>query len=817
MADSGNVRHEFVISRRRYEPADTMNEDAADAYGIWRFDPDAQALLTAVPLAHHARLDRRHQLVQIGNYLLEWGPETLQAYAPSFAYRLFNFVPSSPDPLGVGTMVESGGALRSTTVQKGLWSKSKFWDYRADFGNAQGAHEDWQSASALTLIPIGSWLLQMLPTNGRGTFALWNFDPSPMSDDPADPLPGRYQPFGAFEAIDAGHELIPLGNYMLDWVPATGQYRLLSFDPQNPIPLALPAVQQGQWSDIGADHRLVPIGELVLDWTPADRTYRLWRFDPKAANPLCGPLRSGTLPAGFDGMTVLTGVLPCLPLPAHDTLTPGSMDFMRAKVKHIVYLMLENRSFDHVCGWLYDKGERGLTLVGHDRPFDGASTEMFNVDPSMGDERVYLSKYRGGQPTGAMPLEFLPCDPYHDASDVLRQCFYGVAGGYAARATPQMTGFVWNNGMQQVMMTYSPEQLPVLNGLARQFGISDEWFCSMPGPTDPNRAFAFTGSSLQELGNFQNGAIYQDWPAMARRQSLWKVLWSNGVTDWKMYYSVEWKHFVHSYQLFLKGQIPSVDKNSGNFIFPIDQFKQDALAGTLPAFSYLEPAWIARNGTTSYHPGGDLVLGERALAELYQAMRAGPAWNETLLIISFDEHGGAFDHVPPPYAEKPWPNDSNDGFHYDMLGPRVPTIVVSPWIEKHTVFRSGVDTPFDHTSVLATLLHWFGVPRARWALGDRVQHAPTFEKVLRRTTPRSDTPATLPVPSDSDFPKDGTCRAPLPVNGLHRLMASHVLWHLVEGKLSTREATQLAEDILARATDLPSLHAAINRVARKYA
>src|SRR5438105_7706898 len=151
--------------------------------------------------------------------------------------------------------------------------------YRADFGNPQGAHEGYDSGETLMLIPVGSWLLNVIPTEGRGTFQLWNFDPAPLTPGGTDPLPAPYLPQGSFDAIDFGHELIPLGNYVLDRVPASGDYALLSFDPQNPIPLPLPAVQQGHWSDIDAGHRLVPIGDLVLDWTPADRGYRLSPFD----------------------------------------------------------------------------------------------------------------------------------------------------------------------------------------------------------------------------------------------------------------------------------------------------------------------------------------------------------------------------------------------------------------------------------------------------------------------------------------------------------------------------------------------------------
>ena len=142
---------------------------------------------------------------------------------------------------------------------------------------------------------------------------------------------------------------------------------------------------------------------------------------------------------------------------------------MRDKIKHVVYLMIENRSFDHVCGWLYGKGEKGINFVGRDGPFDGASLEMFNIDPGAkgGAQAVHLDKYKDGRLSEEWNLDFLPEDPYHDKTDVMRQFFYSQGEGYIERAKPGMGGFVWNNGVHEVMTTYSPDQLPVLNGLGR--------------------------------------------------------------------------------------------------------------------------------------------------------------------------------------------------------------------------------------------------------------------------------------------------------------------------------------------------------------
>lgn len=809
MAQNAPASQDFVLSR---QPA--RNTFAGNpAYRLWRFDVDADSLLTPMPLDPTATLDPTHQLVPIGRYLLEWGPLMLKPYQPCFPYRLFAFDPQSANPLA------------TTPVQHGLWTKTKFWQYRPDFGNPQGAHEGYDSGEELLLLPLGGFMLNVIPTEGRGTFQLWNFDPSPLKPGAADPLPLPYTPQGSFDSIQFGHELIPLGNYVLDRLPETGEYWLWSFDPQNVMPLGLPAIQQGQWKDIDASHSLAVIGEHVLDWTPADGAYRLWRFDPRSANPLTGPVRTGTLPPELDVNTVLTGIQGLRAVDAARSEVPGTMDFMRSKIKHVVYLMLENRSFDHVCGWLYDKGETGINFVGDDRPFDGVDLDMFNVDPGMKDAqgnptKVHVLKYKDGELSDDWDLDFLPQDPYHDKSDVMRQMFFGNRQGYQQRAKPTMDGFVWNNGVHEVMWTYSPEQLPVLNGLAKGFAVSDAWFCSMPGATDPNRAIAFTGSAGCTLNNFQNGTQYTYWPLSPHRQSMWKVLWTNGFTDWKIYNSVEWMNFVHTYHLFLQGQIPSVDaaiaQNATSFIDGIEQFKKDARAGRLPTFSMLEPAWIATSGTSSYHPGADLVPGEKALNEIYEALRAGPAWNETLLVITFDEHGGIFDHASPPYAANPWPNDVVDGFRYDVMGVRVPTVLVSPWIEEKTVFRSPTDVAYDATSFMATLLHWFGIPQSRWAVGERVQQAPTFEGVFQRTSPRSDAPSLTP-PYDRMFPRSGSSGRSERVHGLHRLMAPRVVATLAAGRLSPEEIGRLSDEILAGATDLKTLHAMLDNLAKRLA
>jgi phospholipase C len=860
------VRGDYLICRS------TEKKD----YSVWRVDidrdqvrfscmpgqegaefsmPGQEWAKSSAPGQEGTHFDLKHpnppipQLISIGNYILEWGPITLEDYIAQnkikgvFFYRLIKFDPSARDPLG-----------SFAEVQKGFWNKQKFWGGRPDFGNPQGAAKEYDKGDKLMLVPLGTFVLNIIPTTGRGTFKLFNFDPG--SNDPLTDFPTMIH--GSFETIQFGHELIPLGNYVLDRVidpkaPADekGKYWLWSFDPMNATPLARPAIQTGRWHDIDENHQLIPIGEHVIDWDMKRHTYRLLRFDPESRNPkstnplaetgLHGPMPKEfhaemTLHGGIEGTfgikgNILTGFQGLCPIDQKKKKEPGTFDFMRTKIRHVVFYMLENCSFDHVCGWLYEKGEDGINFVppippGCDRPpFKGAKHAQalgcdFNLNPDDLDaegapKKVHLEKfkYKGGQ------LPFLPTDPYHDMTDTIRQFFFQDCNGYVERKTPTMSGFVWNQGNPEVMKTFTPEQLPVLNGLANAFAVSDEWFCSMPGATDSQRAFALTGSALGQLNNFMNGPQYAHWPDNPHRPSIWKVLWANGITDWKIYNSVMWPRppdipFVLTYHLFLEAQIASVDAKLDKYIATVDQFKEDAQTGNLPSFSFLEPVWImSEKPATSYHPAAEdgKTPGEIALNEIYEALKTGSKWNETLLIITFDEHGGLFDHVPPPYAQNPWPHNENDGFKYDLMGVRVPTILVSPWIKEHTVFRSPNSVSYDSTSIPATLLSWYGIPKARWGLGERAYHAPTFEGVFQCESPRNDAPELQPPPSA------GTERTER-IRSLHQEMAWRMMDYAASriGNKGSREAGRIADEVLRKATDVDDLWRRMNDLLKSF-
>lgn len=145
-----------------------------DDYSVWRVDIDGDQRLHLALEHRGAKFDRKHQLISIGNFILEWGPITLQDYYPCFPFRLFKFDASINDPLGVNALSLDA---RPTLVMKGTWPKNKFWGTRPDFGNPEGPAKEYDKGEKLMLVPLGSYILNIIPTSGRGTFKLFYFDP----------------------------------------------------------------------------------------------------------------------------------------------------------------------------------------------------------------------------------------------------------------------------------------------------------------------------------------------------------------------------------------------------------------------------------------------------------------------------------------------------------------------------------------------------------------------------------------------------------------------------------------------------------------
>ena len=406
---------------------------------------------------------------------------------------------------------------------------------------------------------------------------------------------------------------------------------------------------------------------------------------------------------------------------------------MLGSVDHIVLLMLENRSFDHMLGFLYAK-EGNKSPSG--APFEGLTGDEAN--PALDGRPVRVSAASMRRPN----LYYLPgSDPGEGYTATNVQLF----GNQQGLGTPTNGGFVadyaytlgWESSdpswsvlpgtvPEDIMVMFTPETLPVLSGLAKGFAVCDHWFASVPTETLPNRAFACAATSQGHM---------DDKTKTFTVPSIFGLLSAEGVS---------WAAFGYDNEPLVRFSFPDVTNAPESHFGLFADFQAAAASGQLPAFCFLEPSWGADGN--SQHPNYDVALGEKFIYDVYRALRDGPDWPKTLLVITYDEHGGCYDHVAPPYGAVPPDNSIGEyGFDFRRFGVRVPSVLVSPLIEEGTVFRVPAgNMPLDHTSVLKTVER-----RSLPALTARDAAAPDFGGVLSLAMPRTDDPlaGTEPPPA----------------------------------------------------------------------
>jgi phospholipase C len=403
-------------------------------------------------------------------------------------------------------------------------------------------------------------------------------------------------------------------------------------------------------------------------------------------------------------------------------------------INNIVVLMLENRSFDHMLGYLY-AANGNVSPTG--APFDGLTGNESNPDDS--GKAVPVAKIQ----TSDENAYYLPgADPGEGYSATNSQLFGSTTAPSPANATNQgfVTDYSYTLGWEKkekwsilpgtvandIMSMFTPEMLPVLSGLATGFAVCDQWFGSAPTETLPNRAFVNAGTSQ---GHMDDKTTKYTCPTIYGSLSTANISWSV---------------YGYSEQPLTRQDFPDTLSADDSHFGLFTDFQTAAANGTLASYVFLEPSWDATGN--SQHPNYNVALGEQLIHDVYYALRNGPNWNKTLLIITYDEHGGCYDHVPPPLGATP-PDDSAGeyGFDFTRFGPRVPTVLVSPLIPAGTVFRVAEGTtPLDHTSILKTIENRWGIP----PLTARDAAAHDVGAVLTLTTPRTDDPlagVTVPV------------------------------------------------------------------------
>jgi phospholipase C len=397
-----------------------------------------------------------------------------------------------------------------------------------------------------------------------------------------------------------------------------------------------------------------------------------------------------------------------------------------SSIEHVVVLMLENRSFDHMLGFLYaDAGN----VSPSGQPFEGLTGTESNPDGNGQPVTVFRI-----EPTSPHPYYMPGADPGEGYMATNSQLF-GTTTAPASPSAPPMQGFVkdftYTLGWQSresgwsivpgttgndIMGCYGPETLPVLSALARGYAVCDHWFASAPTETLPNRAFACAATSQGHM---------DDKTRTFTSPSIFGLLGQHDLT---------WAIYGYDAEPLTKRTFTDIAAVSGGTTGKFADFTAAAAAGTLPAFTFLEPGWSATGN--SQHPDYDVALGEQLMHDVYEALRAGPAWAQTLLVITYDEHGGCYDHVPPPGGATPPDSDTGEfGFDFTRFGVRVPAVLVSPLIAAGTVYRVAAgSTPLDHTSILKTVQQRWSLP----PLTARDGAAPGFGDVFTLDAARTD-------------------------------------------------------------------------------
>jgi phospholipase C len=393
-------------------------------------------------------------------------------------------------------------------------------------------------------------------------------------------------------------------------------------------------------------------------------------------------------------------------------MPPAGLD----NLKHIVVLMMENRSFDHMLGGLMQKYPKINGLTGNES----------NPDTKGATVKV--------QPKAEFQSQLDP-DPDHHFPGVDLQIYGGQQGdGRVAN----MQGFVKDyftqtndvNRSHNIMYYFTPDKLPVLTTLATEFAVFNGWFSSIPGPTICNRAFAHYGTSFGQVGM---DIFYVLDPIL----SIYERMVTAGHTS-KIYYYDQQSSTM---------EIVNLLKNQPQIFATYDQFIADCKAGTLPEYSFIEPCYNDQPGAgeilaSDQHPDHNVQEGERFIANTFNAIRTNPdLWQSTALLIVYDEHGGIYDHVVPPactpdgYSAKAADTGAGMPFNFDRLGIRVPAVLVSPWIPRGTVVP-GTEDPantqiFEHASIPGTVTNFFLNGDAKRTV--REQKAPGFLGLLTGT------------------------------------------------------------------------------------
>jgi phospholipase C len=372
-----------------------------------------------------------------------------------------------------------------------------------------------------------------------------------------------------------------------------------------------------------------------------------------------------------------------------------------ARIEHIVVLMQENRSFDHMLGYLslpLAEGGRARADVDGLRGID--------VNSNTYDGMTYPIHHET-RTKFATEAE----DPDHSGTSVDEQLandnggFVANFARYSTTKAEQLRVPVPDPGL--VMGYYTVDELPVYDHLAAEYCVVDRWFSSVPGATWPNRLYAAAGQAQGSRDDIS--------PPIYALPAFPRYLEERGV-DFRWYsfdpgtlraIDPQYRLSHHDFFAYLDQRALTIKERAiGEFTEQGPSFLDDARGGNLPAVSWIDPHFkdfqILGPDSNDDHSPSDITAGQELVLTIYHALTQSPNWPTTLFIVVYDEHGGFYDHVSPPSCA-----DVNPEFH--RLGVRVPALLVSPLVAAGSTSTAmlGSDFHFDHTSIIKTILTRF--------------------------------------------------------------------------------------------------------------
>jgi phospholipase C len=387
------------------------------------------------------------------------------------------------------------------------------------------------------------------------------------------------------------------------------------------------------------------------------------------------------------------------------------------KIDHIVVLMLENRSFDHMLGYLsLPQGEGGKGR----QEVDGLRGPAVNFN-EFDDERYEIEPFGKRALTKAQ-------DPCHSGPCVAEQMedeMGGFVANYVTTREPDAVG----PEPQDPMLYQTADNVPVYDFLAKEFAICDRWFCSVPGSTWPNRIFSLAGEAKEKSNRKVPLYSYRSFVRSLPKKTSWRWYSSDpgSLRLVDKHYRVGWvDNFAH------------VEKPTA--VQPRTLYG-DIRNGELPNVSWIDPNFVDLGGLTGAdddHPPTDVMAAQSFVLKIYNMLRSKQAlWRKTMFVIVYDEHGGFYDHCSP--ADGELPPEFKERAEFETFGPRVPAIVVSPFVKAGAAYgyaqKSDVKFVYDHTSLIKTIL-------MRFADGDfsgmpaRVKSAAHLGHLLTEDEPR---------------------------------------------------------------------------------